>query len=260
MYRIGKSKIAAAALAAVMLLMAINAYGLGGVHLKQGAVGMDVSGFSSVTFAGEPVDGSIFEGHTMTVINIWQRWCGPCWVEMPVFKELNDYYSAHPEAGVSIWGALHYGDNPGSIQEAVDFVEQYDYNWNHMRMCKELAYAASGGSEDGIYAVPQTLIVDSLGIVRAQYEGKFETLDELYAFTELWRGIISGESANIPGDVDGSGEITTADALLALRFSMDIAELNETQIKAADYDGDGDVDSADALMILRAALLDPKGR
>lgn len=242
------------ALCALLMLVVLPTAAPGSALVRGGAVGIDVSGFSSVTFEGEPVDGSIFRENTMTVINIWQRWCGPCWVEMPVFLQLYEHYSAHPEAGVSIWGALHFGDNPDTIQEAVDFVAEYGYCWNHMIMCSELAYAASGGSEDGTYAVPQTLIIDRDGIVRAQFVGKFETIEELLDFTEYWLGILSAENAQLPGDVDGSGEVTTSDALLALRFSMGVIGLEGDQLTRADVDKDGDVDSADALMILRAAL------
>ena len=76
-----------AALALCALLM-LPAAGLGADEPPQSGVGMDISGFESYTFAGEPVDGSIFAETELTVINIWQRWCGPCWIELPHFQQL----------------------------------------------------------------------------------------------------------------------------------------------------------------------------
>lgn len=56
------------------------------------------------------------------------------------------------------------------------------------------------------------------------------------------------------GDVDGSGAVDAADALLILRFSMGIIEASALDTSAADMDGSGSVNAADALMILRKAM------
>lgn len=58
----------------------------------------------------------------------------------------------------------------------------------------------------------------------------------------------------VPGDVDGSGALETADALLVMRYVLGVELLTEEQLAAADFDGNGTVDQADALLILRAAL------
>ena len=57
----------------------------------------------------------------------------------------------------------------------------------------------------------------------------------------------------LPGDVDGDGEVTVADALSALRASVGLAELGEEAFAAADVDADGAITVSDALRILRAA-------
>ena len=57
----------------------------------------------------------------------------------------------------------------------------------------------------------------------------------------------------LPGDVDGDGEVTVADALTALRASVGLAELGEEAYAAADVDADGAITVSDALRILRAA-------
>ena len=59
-----------------------------------------------------------------------------------------------------------------------------------------------------------------------------------------------------PGDVDGDGKITSADARLALRRSVKLEDYPEGSAPylACDADGDGTVSSADARLILRASV------
>ena len=62
------------------------------------------------------------------------------------------------------------------------------------------------------------------------------------------------EPSPASGDVDGDGEVTASDALLVLRFSMNMCSLGPDALAAADMDGDGEVTAADALLILRASM------
>ena len=54
-----------------------------------------------------------------------------------------------------------------------------------------------------------------------------------------------------PGDVDGDGAITAADARLALRYSSRLIELWPNRARAADAIEDGEITAADARRILR---------
>ncbi|MBO4563207.1 MAG: hypothetical protein J5772_06310 [Clostridia bacterium] len=60
--------------------------------------------------------------------------------------------------------------------------------------------------------------------------------------------------ADVPGDADGSGEVTSADALTVLRFALGLTDIPPTLIMLCDMDSDGEVTSADALAILRLAM------
>jgi hypothetical protein len=53
------------------------------------------------------------------------------------------------------------------------------------------------------------------------------------------------------GDANGDGEVTSVDALIALRTSVGIAACPETR---CDYNGNGQVQSSDALAILRVSV------
>ena len=72
---------------------------------------------------------------------------------------------------------------------------------------------------------------------------------------EVWGS--EGETPVEPeiiGDVNGDGEATIADALLALRYVMELEELTEEQLAQADVDGDGEVTMIDCLLIQRYAM------
>ena len=56
------------------------------------------------------------------------------------------------------------------------------------------------------------------------------------------------------GDVDGDGEVTAADARLALRAAVELEHFDEKTADIADADRDGAITAADARLILRAAV------
>lgn len=66
-------------------------------------------------------------------------------------------------------------------------------------------------------------------------------------------GVVKNEPANVPGDFDGDGAITVADALAALRIAAKLVSEDSFAIAIGDIDKDGHVTVADALAILRVA-------
>lgn len=62
------------------------------------------------------------------------------------------------------------------------------------------------------------------------------------------------EEVYFSGDVDMDGNVTPADARLALRTSVRLETLNAISFLLADTDGDGSVSAADARRILRASV------
>lgn len=53
------------------------------------------------------------------------------------------------------------------------------------------------------------------------------------------------------GDLNGDGEITSADAVLLARYLADLQTLSEIQLQAADINGDSEVASADSVLLAR---------
>ncbi len=58
----------------------------------------------------------------------------------------------------------------------------------------------------------------------------------------------------LPGDIDGSGSVSTADAITTLRLAMQLLDGNGMNTDAADMDGNGSITLADAILILRTAM------
>lgn len=74
----------------------------------------------------------------------------------------------------------------------------------------------------------------------------------------VWKYRVTAElSVRLPGDVDGDGAVTNADALAIFRYIFDpkMNPLDDTA--AADLDGDGKISNADALFVFRC-IFDPE--
>ena len=65
---------------------------------------------------------------------------------------------------------------------------------------------------------------------------------------------VSAQETYLLGDVDTDGNITSADARLALRYAVKLDEYDDDQKLLADADKDGKLTSADARLILRVAV------
>ena len=76
----------------------------------------------------------------------------------------------------------------------------------------------------------------------------------LAAVMALSAAAIPAFAAGKLGDVDNDGEITSGDARLALRASVQLESLTPEMQQRADIDKNGEVESSDARMILRASV------
>lgn len=81
------------------------------------------------------------------------------------------------------------------------------------------------------------------GYLFGGWDGDFTNVTEDLTITATYR---------LLGDVDGDGELTSVDALVVLRYAMQI--ISEIDTELADVNGDGQVNSLDALLVLRRAM------
>lgn len=220
------------------------------------AVGMSLVGLNTLDLYGNTVDDTVFAAYTMTVMNFWATWCGPCIGEMPDFVTLCSHYQATPENDVQLWGVLMYNYSD-EITEAVQMTEENGWTWGHMLKNARLYAVAEALVGDGSVPIPQTIIVDRSGTIRAHKRARFYDYEEMYEYVSAWYEILAAEEGQqpvVPGDANGDGDLDVTDALIALRYSMGLLLLGEEALSACDVDHDGSVAVTDALMILRRAM------
>ena len=117
---------------------------------------------------------------------------------------------------------------------------------------------ANGKSEESMKLWDRTTPLTNYNYVKAMacehsYDGPADTECNICGHT---RYVTPSGDDFTPGDVDGDGEISSADARLALRRSVQLEDFPEKSAAwlACDADGDGQVTSADARLILRASV------
>ena len=146
-----------------------------------------------------------------------------------------------------------YNSGTVSASYAADaLIGRNSMNKTEVDTCYYLDTSCSSVSEHGTALTHDELLIE------VSYEGfDFETvwcIDENteYPYAEL-RGL-SCEPAILSGDLDSSGGVSVADAVLALRGAMGLIELTDHQQLAGDMNSDGVVSVADAVSILRIAI------
>lgn len=213
------------------------------------AVGMSVIGFSALDTNGNTVTSDIIADTTMTVINEWATWCGPCVNEMPHFQTMHEYYSSTPEGDVQILGCIYVsGDcTPASAKQ---FLEQHGYTWTNVVEDSVLGAVFNNSS-----SIPNTIIVDRNGIVRDMHTGSFSSAAQLQSYIESWYETLHAEESEepiMPGDIDGDGMLSVSDALSIMRMAIGVMDIPDMEV--ADFDGSGNVDITDAVLVLRNAM------
>ena len=93
--------------------------------------------------------------------------------------------------------------------------------------------------------VPETVTVDGVTYVFYGWDGEFGAVTEDVEIRPVYYMMM---------DVDMDGSLTAADALLALRYSLGLAELSDFQVGLADVAADGQITALDAVTILRTVL------
>lgn len=219
------------------------------------AIGMNISDFVSVDLDNNPVDGSIFSENTLTVVNMWATWCGPCLNEMPHFQQLHQVYSATPEDDVMMLGVLliNGSSTVNSGKQVLSSNGYTFYNIVHCNTFIDVLYTTDDNNT-GSVSIPQTVIVDRNGVIRDHRVGSFPNYAILDNLVSDWLEILLEEEANAitPGDVDNDGSVAIGDAVTVMRMAMGLVE--QSNIDAADINSNGSVDVGDAVQILRMAM------
>lgn len=131
----------------------------------------DLGAFTTETIAGEAVTESIFQGHRLTLVNLFATWCSPCVKEIPELDELAQSMAAQ---GVQVIGVvLDTRDSSGNLDE--EALEKARLLQERTGVSYPFLIPDEGlmnGRLAYIDAVPETFFVDETGrIVGETYVG-----------------------------------------------------------------------------------------
>jgi len=134
---------------------------VGGLYLTERPAAVDAQGgavaeeeaeycsFQTTDIDGNNWDDSAFANYKLTMINLWEPWCGPCVAEMPDLQRLYEEYS---DDGFMLLGM--FSMEAGVAETIVDTGVTYPM----------LHYSTDFDSFQTGY-VPTTIMVDSNGVL-----------------------------------------------------------------------------------------------
>lgn len=120
-----------------------------------------LSSFNAQDLAGNAVTQDVLEGHTLTMVNVWATFCGPCVKEMPELGELSAEYA---DKGVQIIGMVSDvwtadgAIDPDQVALAQEIADATGADYLHIIPGEDLY-----GLLAQINTVPTTFFVDEAG-------------------------------------------------------------------------------------------------
>lgn len=144
---------------AVVLTLALMLTGCGALAGET----LNLSGFESAGMDGESVDGSVFQGHTLTMINVWGTFCGPCLREMPDLEKLSRSYGDDFQLiGIPVDTVDYYGRVlPDTVEEAQALLTALGVTYRQIMPSDSLIALFL----NDVQYVPTTLFTDEAGNV-----------------------------------------------------------------------------------------------
>lgn len=117
--------------------------------------------FAASDLNGNIVSEKIFEGHALTMVNIWATYCGPCIQEMPGLARIDDEMGKDVQVlGIVIDAVDRNGTLiPAKQQQALSVVQTTGADYAHLLPSK----AMNSAFLDEVQFVPTTVFVDENG-------------------------------------------------------------------------------------------------
>lgn len=120
--------------------------------------------FSATTLYGVEMDESVFADASLTMVNVWATWCGPCVSELP---ELEKVSAAAQESGAQLLGVAfdvydaqaEDGVSAGALEDAQQIVLRTGVTYPSIIPNAEMA----NGFLSDLMAFPTTFFFDSEG-------------------------------------------------------------------------------------------------
>ena len=153
-------------LGVVLLVAAVLSCVVDRTSMRPVAAGDDAPNFGARSLDGDSITLSDLRG-TPVLLNVWATWCVPCRTEMPELQEISEKYEGSLEViGVSI-------DEYGTQDAVRGFLEDVGTDFRILLDPEQRAVRSFT-----TVGVPETFLVDSEGVVRARWVGRFFPFDE----------------------------------------------------------------------------------
>lgn len=115
--------------------------------------------FTTTDFEGNQVTEQVLSGHSLTILNFWEPWCGPCVAEMPFLEQLSQEYA---EKGVQVIGVFA---TPNADEDVRAVLDSTGVTYPILRYVRAFDFMQTG-------YVPTTVILDGTGaIVQGPFSG-----------------------------------------------------------------------------------------
>ncbi len=154
-----------------------------------------LSQFTASDLDGNEVTQSLFEGHPVTMVNVWATFCGPCLGEMPELGELHQEYADQDFQIVGIVTDTLAQDGSISstqVELAKQIVQETGAEYTHLLPSEDLIASLLWQ----IDSVPTTLFVDETGaLIGKGYLGARSK--------DAWKEIIEEKLAEAGGEEAG---------------------------------------------------------
>lgn len=108
--------------------------------------------FTTTDFEGNTVTEQIFAGHSLTIPNFWEPWCGPCVAELPFLQQLSQEYA---DRGVQVVGVF---STPDADEDVRLVLERRGVTYPILRYVQEFDSMQTG-------YVPTTVVLDGTGAI-----------------------------------------------------------------------------------------------
>jgi thiol-disulfide isomerase/thioredoxin len=115
--------------------------------------------FVRTDFEQKRLDLRAFRGKVV-LLNFWATWCAPCQIEMPRFAAWQDRYGPR---GLRIIG-ISMDDDPALARKIYDKL--------HLNYPVAMGDEKLGELYGGVFGLPLTYLIDSNGVVQAQFSGE----------------------------------------------------------------------------------------
>ena len=149
--------------------------------------------FSGQDFDGNSVDGSLFSGNAVTVVNFWFTGCKPCVAELSKLNELNDAIKSMGGEVVGI-NTETFDGNEAAIKEAAAVLESQGAKYRNLSIDSA---SDAGKYASDIMAFPTTILVDRNGnIVGDPMLGGIDNQENYDTLMKQIQSVIDADNAN----------------------------------------------------------------